>query len=160
MNDALALVYDFDVALEKFSGLTTQQATLVLQEAATTTLEAIVIGNSFGPGVPVDTGWLRASFAAGINSPSANLNSNPTPPQSRGKGSPMPFTMDIQEILRAELGDAIYLTTATEYGAFLEFQPGIRRYGPNPGTSTEFLAPVEARFSQIVDDAVRRIVRP
>ena len=59
------------------------KATLTLQEAADTAAEAIVVGNEFGPGVPVDTGFARSSFRVALNE-AVDGPSQPPGPRRRG----------------------------------------------------------------------------
>lgn len=159
MSDPLALVYDFEADLSRFGDEVENGATLVLQEAGRQTAFAITIGNEFGPGVPIDTGWLRSSFVAALNDPGSGRGERPFISRKVNPAGRVlfPELIDVGPISSAKLGDAIYLTTITEYAQFLEFLPKTRRGGPNKGKSTEFLAPVEARFNQIVDDAAARV---
>ncbi|GAB1340938.1 hypothetical protein [Gemmatimonas sp.] len=141
----------------------------IWQESMQTAAEAVVIGNSFGPGVPVDTGFLRASFRLGLNTP----QDGPTaPPAGLPQGGGLPAQLDLATISRAELGETVYLTTDAEYAVPLE--EGTYSRGDKSGTfsrrtseqqlknlkgtmgPTPFVAPVVARWQSIVDDAARR----
>lgn len=157
-DDPLALVYDFHVDLTRFAEATEAELTALVQEAASTAGEAIVVGNQFGPGVPVDTGFARASFRVGINDAVDGPASPPTAPSGRAPGTTL-YTdaFDVSPVMGAKLGDTIYITTPTEYAQYLEFEPKTRRYGPRAGSSTVFIDPVVARFPQIVDDAADRV---
>ncbi|MBY0490624.1 MAG: hypothetical protein K2R93_12350 [Gemmatimonadaceae bacterium] len=159
MSDPLALVYDFEADLSRFGDAVENGATLVLREAGDTTAEAIVIGNQYGPGVPIDTGWARASFVAALNEPAEGRGERPFISRKVNPAGRVlfPETIDLAPIGRAQLGDAIYITTVVEYAQVLEFQPKTRRYGPNAGRSTVFIEPVHARFGAIVDDAADRV---
>lgn len=161
MSDPLALVYEFEAQLDRFADLTEERALVVLKEVAETTLKAITVGNSYGPGAPRDTGWLSQSFAVGLNEPAATETQRPFVSRKVTKPGTVVFSdrVDPAKINSAKLGDIIYLTTATEYGQYLEFEPKARRWAPGKGSSTVFLEPVEARFTQIMDDTVAR-VRP
>lgn len=153
-----ALVYDFRVSLEQFGELTEQQATTILHESAETVAEAIIVGNEFGPGVQVDSGFARSSFRIGINQPVGGdivrpkLSRRVTKPGTQVFNNPP----DLAPIESAKLGDEIFITTPVEYPQYLEFEPKTRRYGKNAGASTVFIEPVEARFEQIVDNAADR----
>ncbi len=157
-SDPLALVDDFRADLSAFGDEVTNGATRVLQEGTETTFEAIALGNEFGPGVPVDTGFAGASFRVGINQPEEGPSEPPGRIPGRQPGVPVmtPINASIP-IARVALGDSVYITTVAEYPQYLEFEPKRRRYGPNKGRSTEFLDPVEARFASIIDDAATRV---
>lgn len=158
MSDPNALVYDFVADLTRFGDEIADGATKVLQEAAQTTAEAITIGNQFGPGIPVDTGFARASFRVGVGSPADGPSEAPPRPKGLPAGvRAFDTPIDMGPIGRAALGDALYITTQVEYAQVLEFEAKRRRFGANAGASTEFLEPVEARFTQIVDDAADRV---
>jgi hypothetical protein len=140
----------------------TERATLVLREAAETTAEAIVLGNAFGPGVPLDTGYLRASWRVGIGAPPPLAPATPPPSAARGKGVPL-YPVDMAgltlELTRATLGTDVYIMTHVGYAEYLETEPMRRRHGPieNVGAPTVFLEPVADRFAAIVDDAAVRV---
>mgnify|MGYP000078298174 CR=1 FL=1 len=157
-SDPNALVYDFRADLSAFGDEVVGGATKVLQEGSNTTFEAIVLGNEFGPGVAVDTGFARSSFRVGINQVEEGPSEPPGHIPGRRPGVPFmgPIRGDIP-IARAQLGDQVFITTVVEYPQFLEFEPKTRRYGPLAGQSTEFLDPVEARFTDIIDDAADRV---
>jgi hypothetical protein len=159
MSDPLALVYDFNADLDRFAALVEQDAATVLREAAAVTAEAIIIGNAFGPGVPVDTGFARSSFRIGVNQPADGPTQRPYISRKVNKAGAVVFPAlpDTSAAAGVALGDAVYITTAVEYPQYLEFTPKARRFGVNKGASTEFLEPVSDRFSQIVDDAVTRV---
>jgi len=134
--------------------------TQVFGEAAQAAAEAVVIGNQFGPGAPLDTGFLRASFRVSRNRPEDGPSvAPPTPGRKDGDPPIYATTLDTSAIASAVLGDEVYCTTVAEYADYLEEGGLTRRNGPpeNRGASTQFVAPVEARWLQIVDDAVRRV---
>ena len=135
-------------------------ATDVFQDAAQATAEAVVIGNQYGPGTPLDTGFLRASFRVAKNSPEDGPSVRPpTPGRTPGDAPLYPNTVDTSATQTAFLGDKVYCTTVAAYADYLEEGGITRRHGPpeNVGTPTPFVAPVEARWEQIVDDTARRV---
>lgn len=159
MADDLSLVYDFAADLNRFGDEVEDGAEKVLQVAADTTAAAIVIGNPFGPGIAVDTGFARSTFRIGVNAPAAAATQRPY--ISRRVTKPgtavFPPVLDLAPLGAAQLGDTVFITSALDYPQFLEFEPKRRRYGPNKGASTVFLDPVESRFPDIVDDAADRV---
>lgn len=173
INDPNQLLYDFRLDLERFGEEVENGAVMVLHESATRALQAIVSGNDYGPGIPVDTGGARSSFRVGINAPA----DGPTEPpmrflqrvggnkylrrsvavqKNKGLGQ-IPIPPVQSEIANAQLGDTIYVNTMMEYPQYLEFNHLRRRFGKNKGMDTEFIAPVEARWNQLVDDAAVKV---
>lgn len=158
MSDTL--VRDFTSALHAFGSEVNELGTLAFREVALVTAEAIDIGNEFGPGVPLDTGYLRASFRVGINQVNDGPSERPRVKGRKPGDAPLTSaTVDTSPVTRVALGDSVYITTNVEYAEPLENNPKTRRNGPpeNRGASTEFIAPVEARFERIVDDAAQRV---
>lgn len=134
--------------------------TSVFQDAAQVTAEAVVLGNQFGPGAPLDTGFLRASFRVAKNAPEDGPSEATDIPGRKDGDSPIyPATLDTSAAASAFLGDQVFCTTIAEYADYLEEGGLTRRNGPpeNIGAPTPFVAPVEARWLQIVDDAARRV---
>lgn len=151
-------IRDFHASLAAFGDDVQGKATAVFQEAGIVTAEAIVIGNEFGPGVPVDTGFLRASFRIGIGQPVDGPSDPPSHAgRTPGSGEVFPAEIDTRAAATATLGDWIYITTNVGYAEYLEDGGRIRRFGPYPGNDTPFIAPVEHRFAQIVEDAAKRV---
>ena len=133
--------------------------TAAFREAANLAARAVIEGNGFGPGAPLDTGFLRASFRVSRNQPEDGPTTAPAVPGRQPGDAPLyPTTADTTAIGAAQLGDTIYVTTLAEYAGYLEEGGMVRRNGPPElvGTPTEFIAPVDARWPQIVEEAVRR----
>lgn len=154
------MVREFRSQLLAFDGEVRGQAVDVFREAAQTTAEAIVIGNRFGPGAPLDTGFLRASFRVALNNPEDGPSVGAKVSGRKDGAAPIyPANLDTSGAARAQLGDDIYITTMAAYAVALEEGTGVRRNGPsaNVGTPTPFVAPVEFRFDAIVEDAARRV---
>jgi hypothetical protein len=133
------------------------RGTAAFQEAAQQAAEAIIIGSQYGPGAPLDTGFLRASFRVSRNRPEDGPSEAPPTP-GRQPGAPPIFTTtpDTSQVATAVLGDEVFITTVAEYAQHLEENGLTRRNGPRAGQPTEFIAPVEARWPAILDDAARR----
>jgi hypothetical protein len=155
------MLREFTASLREFSAKDVLLlSTDTLQEAAQVASEAVVLGNAFGPGVPLDTGFLRASFRVSKNAPEDGPSVAPSVPGRKDGDPPLyPASLDTSAAQRAFLGDRIFCTTVAEYADPLENNGLTRRNGPpeNVGASTEFVRPVEARWEQIVDDAARRV---
>jgi hypothetical protein len=155
------MLSEFTASLREFSEKDVLLlSTDTLQEAAQVASEAVVLGNAFGPGVPLDTGFLRASFRVSKNVPEDGPSVAPAVPGRKDGDPPIyPASLDTRAAARAFLGDQIFCTTMAVYADPLENNGLTRRNGPpeNVGASTEFVRPVEARWEQIVDDAARRV---
>lgn len=156
-----AMTREFRAELRAFQQIDVSgKAETLFQEAAAAAAEAVVLGNQFGPGAPLDTGFLRASFRVALNAPEDGP-STPPPTPGRKDGDPplYPNTLDTSAAARAKLGNTIYCTTVAEYATYLEEGGLVRRHGPpeNVGAPTPFVAPVEARWDAIVEDAAARV---
>jgi hypothetical protein len=156
------MLREFSAELRAFGEIdVTGRGVRVLQEAAEVTSKAIVLGNAFGPGAPLDTGFLRSSFRVARNAPDDGPSEPPVTPAGRRPGDPPIFAgaLDTSAAQLARLGDSIYCTTIAAYAVYLEEGGMVRRNGDptNVGAPTPFIAPVEARFLAIVDDAADRV---
>lgn len=133
------------------------RGTAAFREAAALTAEAIVVGNQYSIGAPLDTGFLRASFRVSRRRPEDGPTERPPAPGRQPGDAPLyPTTIDTSPAATARLGEDVYITTAAEYARYLEENGLTRRHGPDAGRPTEFIAPVEARWPLILDDAARR----
>lgn len=158
---------EFSAALRDFEALDVRgRATDLFQEAAAAASEAVVVGlQDFGPGAPMDTGFLRASFRVARNAPEDGPSERPETPGRKPGDAPLypemltVAGMDLSAAQSAMLGETVYCTTIAEYATYLEEGGMVRRHGPpeNVGATTQFIAPVEARWDAIVDDAAQRV---
>lgn len=158
-RDPQQLVYDFQLDLSRFGDEVEDGALKVFHESAQQVAEAIVVGNQYGPGVAVDTGFARSSFRIGVNAPVDGPSVRPFISRrvTRPGVERFPAALDLAPIGAAQLGDVVYITTQVNYAQHLEFEAKRRRFGPYKGRSTAFIDPVEARFDTIVDDAADRV---
>jgi hypothetical protein len=147
--DDVTMVREFRSQLFGFGGDVERYGEDTLQEASAQTIEAVVLGNRYGPGAPLDEGILRGSFRVGRNAPVDG------PSEGGEVGGPL----DLTPAYAAKLGDTVYGTTMMHYAEPLETKGLTRRHGPaaNIGTSTAFVKPVEQHFERIVDDAADRV---
>ncbi len=157
-----ALFREFTSELFKFGDEDVEgRGTAMFRECAQVTAEAIVIGNAYGPGTPLDTGWLRASFRVSESVPEDGPGERPAlPGREPGSGTVFASALDTSAAARAKLGNSVFVSTMAPYAGDLEEGAGlVRRNGPpeNIGAPTPFIAPVEARFGQIAEDAARRV---
>lgn len=160
-RDQNALLREFAADLEAFFVEDVEaNATAALHEAAQLAAEAIVVGNQYGPGAPVDTGFLRASFRIGIGAPASGPSAPPKSTGRRPGDAPQFAAPPIgPEVLQAQLGQTIFITTNVQYGEYVEFLEQRRRYGKFAGASTTFIRPVELRWPRIVEDVVARVAQ-
>lgn len=136
----------FQADLKFFGDDAVRIATLILQDAAEVAAEAVVVGNEFGLGTPLETGILRGSFRVSLN----------TPELEDGEGGGV---FDTSAIARATLSDTIYVTSGNPYGGFLEDNNYTRRHGEHIGSPTPFIHPVEEQFTRIVNRSAVRVLR-
>lgn len=155
-----ATLAEFRLQLETFGREdVAARAEATLQQAGMIAAEAVVIGNAYGPGAPLDTGFLRSSFRVSTNIPADGPSTRPKTPGRKAGDPPLyPSTVDTTAAASATLGEAIYVQTMAEYAVYLEEGSMVRRHGPpeNRGQPTPFIAPVEARWDAIAEDAKRR----
>jgi hypothetical protein len=136
-GDGARLVRAFEADLAAMAAGLEDRIGDIFADAVHTAAEAIIVGNQYGPGVPVDTGFLRASF-------------------------------DTSDLARARTQREVTLTTAAEYAVHLEAgerdgsalqrrsaEEQIKNLKGTQGP-TPFVEPVEARWTAIVEDTVRR----
>lgn len=158
-NDPQQLVYAFRADLEAFGADVEAGGLAVFHEAAEQVADALINGNQYGPGAPVDTGFLRASFRVSKNQPDDGPSAPPDLP-GRTAGDPPVFDTRISATrgVRLRFGDLLYVTTMAEYAIYLEEGGKLRRNGPPQlvGTPTPFVAPVVARWPAIVETAARQ----
>lgn len=95
---------------------------------------------------PVDTGFLRASWTAQINSPSQEpLKENP------GAGGTPPVAEINMVFGSMQPGDVVYVTNGARYAAYLEY--GTRRFAGHQG----FVRNTVNRLPQFVQQTAQRI---
>lgn len=87
-----------------------------VQDVTLEAAEAIVVGNEWGPGTPVDTGFARASWWASINTVGGTPGSVIPSPAAGGESV---NTMSLV-ITKARAGDVIYLLNNASYIEYLE----------------------------------------
>lgn len=155
----MSLIENFLVDLHAFDGRITEDMTTVLRETAAVVAEAIVVGNAYGPGAPVDTGFLRSSFQVTLNNPATGPSEPPARPAGRRLGDPPIYTTipDLRAADRAQVTDVVYVTTPASYAEYLEYDNLERRFGPFRGQPTAFVRSVALRFDRIVEDTLRRV---
>lgn len=153
----MSTVAEFTLDLEAFGVAVEADATAVLREAAELTAEAIALGNQYGPGAPVDTGFLRASFRASVGAPASGPTTAPRRQKRRPGSAPVAAPTFGPALASATLDQPLYITTNVGYAQFLELLERRRRYGRFAGQSTVFVRPVELRWPRIVEDTMRRL---
>jgi hypothetical protein len=154
----MSTIAEFALDLQQFGLEVEADAERVFRAASQVAAEAVVVGNQFGPGAPVDTGFLRASFRVGIGAPQQGPTEKPPTP-GRRDGAPPLFAAapTAPALAAATLDRAVYVTTSVVYAEPLEYLSRTRRFGPYAGRSTAFVRPVELRWPRIVADVMRRL---
>jgi hypothetical protein len=129
---------EFEAQVLRFQRSLETQSDRVVQGAALVIADNLIAGGRYGPGTPVDTGFLRSSWRASRNAPEtvegvAGTSESPTPEPDLTGG-----------VIGARAGEVLYFTNGAEYAGIVEErQP--------------FVAPVAANVPQIVADVARRL---
>lgn len=89
---------------------------------AVTIAEALVVGNAYGPGTPVDTGFARDSWSVGINGPAPGGPPRPEPgrPHGAGRGYLGALPSLTRDLMSVRAGDVVEFANAAEYFPGLE----------------------------------------
>lgn len=99
----------FAKSIDNWTRMSELRMDAVFKQAAQDVAEAVQTPKAKGGRMPVDTGYLRNSFAGAVNSfPSADGN--------------VPFSMNpiIAEIIKARLGDRIVFGWSANYAVYME----------------------------------------
>jgi len=154
----MSTLAEFTLDLQAWGLEVDADAQRVFRAASQVAAEAVVVGNTYGPGAPVDTGFLRASFRVGIGAPQQGPSRKPpTPGRRPGAAALYAATPTAPALAAATLDAAVYVTTSAAYAEPLEYLTRTRRFGPYAGRSTAFVRPVELRWPRIVEDTMRRL---
>lgn len=130
----------FAAQLQAFGELVQQEADEVFQIVATE------VGQSVINLTPVDTGRALSNWNAGINSPDDVYRETEDPMDSKTSARLA------SELKGLKFGDTAYITNATPHVPFLEY--GSSKQAPNG-----MIRITLARFNNIVQDAVSRVVK-
>lgn len=130
----------FAAQLQAFGDLVQEEADQVFRIVATE------VGQSVINLTPVDTGRALSNWNAGINSPDDTYRETEDPLDSQTS------SRLASEFSTLKFGDTAYITNATPHIPFLEY--GSSKQAPNG-----FVRITLARFDNIVQDAVRRVVK-
>jgi hypothetical protein len=156
-NDAN--VRAFAAALDQRFAEVDEKLTEIFRESISAVVENIVDPGEYGPGVPVDTGALKNSFAIGIGGPGADGDAA----VSIGAGL----------LASVRLRDSVFFTSHLSYAEWVELgrtrnggqmqrRTSAQRLGRLKGTGgpTTFLQSVLDNWRRIVEDAVQRVGEP
>ena len=133
---------EFEAQVLRFHRSLETQSDRVVQGAALVIADNLVAGGRYGPGTPVDTGFLRSSWRAsiggteigeGVAGGSIKKGLEPSPAPDLGPS-----------LLGAKAGDVLYFTNSAEYADIVEERE-------------LFVAKVAAEVPQIVADVARRL---
>jgi len=130
----------FAAQLQAFADMVQQDADEVFQIVATE------VGQSVIDLTPVDTGRALSNWNAGINSPDDVYRETEDPLDSKTSARLA------SEFKSLKFGDTAFITNATPHVPFLEY--GSSKQAPNGMTRITL-----ARFNNIVQDAVKRVVK-
>lgn len=154
----MSTLAEFSLDLKQWGLEVEADATRVFRAASQVAAEAVVVGNEFGPGAPVDTGFLRSSFRVGLGAPKAGPVTKPrTPGRVPGAPALYPAAPVADALASATMDRVVYVTTSAAYAEPLELLSRTRRFGPYAGRSTAFVRPVELRWPRIIERVMRQL---
>lgn len=130
----------FAAQLREFADMVQQDADEVFQIVATE------VGQSVINLTPVDTGRALSNWNAGINSPDDVYRETEDPVDSSTSGRLA------GEFKTLKFGDTAFITNATPHIPFLE-------YGSSKQAPRGMVRITLARFNNIVNDAIKRVVK-
>lgn len=107
---------NFEADLERWQSQLGEHMDEMVQNIVFALAEEIIVGKTYSPGTPIDTGFARASWWVSIGGEGTphQVGANPerlVPTQSA----------NLADVVLAKAGDEIYLLTNTEYMPALEF---------------------------------------
>lgn len=128
----------FDVQLRRYLREKAQRVAFIIAEA-------VIVGNQYGPGTPVDWGFARANWTIGINT---DAPGELAPRPATRTAYPAPDMSAIQQQISAlDLGDVFRMANNAVYGMSLE-------YGHSTQAPSGMVRVVIAAGQTIVDDLV------
>lgn len=149
----------FDAAVDEWVKKSERRIDTVFKESAQEVISemqevgpSVANPDSFGTGnLPVDTGFLRASLQAGLNSPPTAMVFRPPPEQKPGAApyDPEPVSLTIQG---AKPGDTVYATYGAVYAARMEAKYGFVRL------AAQNWQPIVKRVAKRVRDRVEAAI--
>ena len=108
----------FQAQLRDLQATLARRLDTVTREVAFDLAENIIVGGAYAPGTPVDTGFARASWHVGINTPVEPHQ----PPDNPGRAvTPLDPVYTFVQLQSVRGGDVVYLNSNTVYMRFLEF---------------------------------------
>jgi hypothetical protein len=115
-------VDEFVAILERHKDVTRQRLNQFCILFIMACIEQVVVGGEFGPGTPVDTGYLRAMWWLSINGSGQSPNLQKPDTSGRKKGEPMLFASDDPSSGALDIlaGDHVSLNNNTEYASYVE----------------------------------------
>lgn len=129
---------EFAQQLLRFVRSVDTQSDRVVQGVALIIGDSLVAGGRYGPGTPVDTGFLRSSWRASVGAPETAHGVAGT------SGAPSAEPDLSAGVFGARAGDVLYFTNGAEYAATVEER-------------SPFVAPVANNVPQIVADVARHL---
>lgn len=142
---------EFVASLRGVEQLPEEQATPLLRQSAQTVAEGVIVGNEYGPGTPVDTGWARANWFVSVGAAEPGRHPRldpaapaPTQPGGAAAEAAEAVTFAALAIVGAQLGQPIHIVNDVPYIEALN--DGHSRQAP-----AGMVDPVVAQWDTIVD---------
>lgn len=142
-------IANFTAQLNAFDDRVRGRLDQVIQSIAFILAEGIVVGNQYGPGTPVDTGFCRNNWVLALNSePAGTLQQRPA---GATKGEFPPADTKIAATMK--LGDTLRMANNAVYAKALEF-------GHSKQAPVGMVRIVIAAGQTIVDDLLSSLPMP
>jgi len=116
-----AAAQQFSVDLERLVQRVEDRTTEIYRRIALELFRQIIFGGNGSPGVPVDTGFARASFVISLNGSPSFRQPSRRPSGERGGVDGSGFDETQGRVAEATLSDSITLSSNCEYVPLLEF---------------------------------------
>jgi hypothetical protein len=151
MSKQAQFTQEFVEGMKRYEHVPRQKADRLVRGVASVTGEALVVGNQYGPGTPVDTGNARGHWYTTIGGGDPGGHPNP-PGGGEGAAALTHEAMDGVALAAAaaRAGDVISFNNDAEY--IEELNHGSSQQAPNG-----ILDVVAMNFPAIVDDTARRL---
>lgn len=149
----------FAAAVGRWTRRTDARLAAVVREAAFDLAEAVSVGNAWGTGTPVDTGYARNNWVASLGAPSDATPAGAAPPTrpAGGTGALVPDVAlpAMQAVIAGvRAGQVLYLTNNTAYLAYLEYGLTVPAASDTP---PGWIAAATRQWPAIVAAAIRRV---
>lgn len=147
----------FAGAVGQWAERTQARLRAVLRESAFDLAEAVIVGNRWSTGTPVDTGYARASWIVSLGAPSDRLPLGGRPAvrtPATAVAADATLAAVTAGLARWDPSQTLYLQNNTRYIAYLEYGLTVPKAGDTP---PGWVGQAVRAWPLIVADATRRL---